>query len=186
MLPKEKERNIIETSDSKSIEKKGRKTSRVPREKNWGPVQPVRRSKRFNHDGVSMLEKAQDVKRKKNWKWKKVKNQSLLFQQSLIHIASIVGLEIDDSQSDSTSRMEELLDLEVERNRNFTSNYNHVNCDRKVCLGMQSPNDREVDHNTDFQIGDCSQLDQNVSSFPVLEMLLQEALNQPLLMMPPK
>lgn len=73
--------------------KSSRLVSPKPKKGGWGPLQPERKSKRVPQEGISMLERAQAVKRKNNLEIEKGKKVSKpLSVSSMLDIADNIDI----------------------------------------------------------------------------------------------
>lgn len=102
-------------------EKKKAKAKKVV----WGPIIPERRSKRNPQDGVTVLERAQVLKRKSNLeepKGKKPMNISLS-SADLDNVASKIGLEIPIDNTEKQMVLDVLLDSEISRIQEYDKSY---------------------------------------------------------------
>ena len=104
-----------------------------PRKRGWGPVQLERKSKRVPLDGMNMLEKAQALKKKNNLeveKGKKVSTQ--ISSYSLLDIAASLDLDVPVEDLSKQNVVDQVLDLETERNNTFKAACSKVDCPVKV------------------------------------------------------
>jgi hypothetical protein len=117
---------MIQEKDSKMVHAK-------PNKRVWEPIQPERKSKRVPLDGDSMLEKAQALKRKNNLeidKGKKVQNQ--ISTSSLLEIASGIDLSVPVEELVRHKVVNQVLELEMDRNNSFSSACSFVGCHSKI------------------------------------------------------
>jgi len=113
--------------------KDGRVAKSKPRKRGWGPVQPERKSKRVPLDGMTMLEKAQALKKKNNLKierGKKVSKQ--ISTSSLLDIAASIDLDVPVEELSKQKVVDQVLELEIERNNSFNAACSNVDCPVKV------------------------------------------------------
>ena len=88
----------------------------------WGLIPAQRKSKRFNDDGRSMLEKAQDYKRKHNLDSMQGNNSkpfSKTNSSTLANIASEIGIISRDGNPLSQSMLDNMVKLDKLRSENY-------------------------------------------------------------------
>ena len=104
-----------------------------PRKRGWGPVQLERKSKRVPLDGMNMVEKAQALKKKNNLEFKKGKKVSKqISSSSSLDIAASIDLDVPVEELSKQKVVDQVLDLEIERNKNFNATCSKVDCPIKV------------------------------------------------------
>jgi len=121
----------IDTTPGTVIQGKDGKVAK--RKRGWGPVQPERKSKRVPLDGVTMLEKAQALKSKNNLENEKGKKVSKhISTSSLLEIvATSIDLEVPVEELSKQKLVDQVLDLEIERNNSFNVACSTVECQGK-------------------------------------------------------
>jgi hypothetical protein len=98
----------------------------VKRGKVWGPVIPQRRSQRNLGDDKTMLEKAQDLKRKHDLEDNKGIKQ--ISSSSLLSVATEIGLSFEEGNPQTISMLDNMIALEVSRNNTVIDKCQHDGC----------------------------------------------------------
>jgi len=114
----------IERQKADGYLKKGRKVSKKHK---WGLVVPLRRSSRNVDDGRTMMDKAQEAKRKWNLEDRTGNKSSRVSKSTLLSVAKDIGLDVGDGNPD-------LLDTMIELDSSGTT-ANEVNCKNQGCVG---------------------------------------------------
>jgi len=104
-----------------------------PRKRGWGPVQLERKSKRVPLNGMNMLEKAQALKKKNNLDFEKGKKVSKqISSSSLLDVAASIDLDVPVEELSKQKVVDQVLELEIERNKNFNAACSKVDCPVRV------------------------------------------------------
>jgi len=111
-------------------------------------MQPERKSKRVPLDGVTMQEKAQALKSKNNLENEKGKKVSKQISSSLLDIAASIDIDVPVEELSKQKVVDQVLELEIERNNSFNVACSNVDCPVKVnskgmmtSVGSQQRND---------------------------------------------
>lgn len=111
------------------------KGKRVGKKKQWGPILPLRRSSRHVDGGRSMLDKAQDVKRK----WNLEDNQGNKITSNnvstdlLLSIAKDIGVVLQNGNSDL---MQQMIEIDNTRSKASILECKHDSCRGSSDLGL--------------------------------------------------
>lgn len=119
------------TQPTDEIIEKATRKQKEGKEKVWGPVIATRKSKRGMDDGRTMLEKAQDIKRKytlEDNEGNKKPPRPLTNKASLSIIASQIGLVSQDGNLFSNSMLDSMLELDDLRSKNFVKTCEEFPC----------------------------------------------------------
>lgn len=114
-----------EVDKLKGVEKLNDKGG-MKKAKVWGPVKPQRRSQRNIRDDKTMLEKAQDLKRK--YDLEDNKGNKHISCSSLLSVATEIGLVVEESNPQSRNLLASILALEKSRNEAGTSSCHNTSC----------------------------------------------------------
>ena len=117
------------------------------RNKRWGPVVASRMSTRIKRDGKTVVEKAQELKKRKDLEIPKgttcSKNSfSILDDSSLARYASIAGIVLGNDDSEIAENIECIKGVENGRLQNFHENHPdmflpmNIDMTGKRCLGL--------------------------------------------------
>jgi hypothetical protein len=130
---------IIETA-MKEFNEENQIPKKRPMKQQWGPVIPIRRSSRNLDTGKTMLDKAQEAKRKWNLedKTSNLPKSSSLSKPILLSIAKDIGLELGDGNPDIVDKM-----LELDPSRNAASK---LYCNIASCSKDTAPRKKCADH----------------------------------------
>jgi hypothetical protein len=113
------------------------KENKIPdvkkRNQKWGPMIPERKSKRQPQGGISILVKAQALKKKNNLEVPAGKTHiPTLNNSSLVDIASKVGIDVESNMDLDSGRAQDILNLEACRKKTFRDICKVTTCSHKT------------------------------------------------------
>lgn len=118
------------------------KGKRAVKKQQWGPVIPLRRSSRNIDDGRTMMEKAQEAKRKWNME-ENASNKKLSIVTSaarLLSVAKDIGVVVQDGNPDLVNQM---LEVDNKRSKDSMLQCKHIPCCGASDLGTGAEDNME-------------------------------------------
>lgn len=122
-------------------------------QKQWGPVLVEGRPRRQKNDGKSMLERAQELKEKRNLKCpygKPTNPFSVLSEPEIRTVSSVVGIRLGKSDSSSLASVHDIQLTNYDRNKALTENCKTTGCndllDKGISESLSSVESDQWDH----------------------------------------
>jgi hypothetical protein len=115
----------IKVAKSFGNELKGAGKKRRPREEKWGP-NVVERNRRKQNNGTSMLQKAMELKKKKNPESVKGNSISVLQAENLAKIADDINLLVGSDIAESSRIIDNLIEVEKQNFDQFMEDHPDV------------------------------------------------------------
>jgi hypothetical protein len=112
----------IEVAKSIGNELKGASKKRRPREEKWGPT-VVERNRRKQNNGTSMLQKAMELKKKKNLESMRGNSFSALQAENLAKIADDINLLVGSDIAESSRIIDNLIEVEKQNFDQFVGDH---------------------------------------------------------------